>query len=169
MSNNSVKMPCEFEITPFADDLKFSMEAEVFEVLGPDDRAPTTVIGDDQSWGIDITLTVSGKLTRHLCGEWCVCVYLESIGPGKEYQLDLNPQDDEKCLRVPLKPCEDGVYPIRVEFPAGKIKTGECGRLYLLAISVIGLDACGDPGHISGFCKGPTLMFYEGTPHEEED
>ena len=99
-----------------------------------------------------------------------MCAYLESIGPGKEYKLDLDPDNpDEKCLKIPLEPCGDGVYRIRVEFPAGKIRTGECGRLYLLAVTVIGLDACGDPGHITGFCKGPTLMFYEGTPHEDED
>ena len=86
MSNDLVNMHCEFEVTPFADDLEFNMEAAVFEVRGPDDRAPTTVIGDDQRWGLDITLTVAGKLIRHLCGEWCVCAYLESIGPGKEYK-----------------------------------------------------------------------------------
>lgn len=167
--SNELVMPCEFEITPFLDDLRFDMSAVVFEVRGPEDRAPTTVIGDDQRWGFEVTLTIAGGLARHLCGEWCVCAYLESIGPGEEYMLDLDPQSEEDCLLIPMDPCGNGVYPIRVEFPAGRIATGRCGRLYLFSISVVALDACGKPGHISGHCKGPTLMFYEGTPHEDDD
>jgi hypothetical protein len=145
---------CAFEVSPFASKLTGTIRAAVYEEGGTE---PTTIIQVDQAWHVDVEWTLRGHMRRHLCGQWCVMVHLESIGRGKEYSLP------EQCEYFPIDPCNDGTYRKQIQVPAGKIDPKDCGTLYLLAVTLVSLDACGRPGHIAAYCKGPNLMFYEAS------
>ena len=143
---------CEFEVSPVACSLTGKIKAAVYEEGGVQ---PTTIIQLDQGWYVDVEWALYGHMRRHLCGKWCVKVHLESVGVGNEYSLP------EHCDYFPIEPCNDGTYNKRIRFPAGTISASDCGKLYLLAVTLTSLDACEKPGHIAAYCKGPNLMFYE--------
>ncbi len=157
MSNGLPFEHCEFEISPFATKLTGTLKATVYEDGGVD---PTTIIRVDESWHVDIEWTLKGHIRRHLCGEWCVTVHLESVGPGNEYTLP-NP-----AVHFPIDPCNDGNYKYTIKVPAGTIQPEDCGTLFLLAVTLTSLDGCKKSGHIAAYCKGPDLMFYVGTDED---
>ena len=156
MSNGVPSSECKFEVSPVVCKLNGTISTHVYEVGG---QAPTTIIGTDQDWYVEVDFELFGHLIRHLCGSWCICVYLESIGPGPEIRI---PND---CKTGKLDPCGDGKYKVKVEVPAGHVPADSCGALYILGVTLTTLDACGKPGHIAAYCKGPNLMFYEQPPH----
>ena len=151
MSNGQSFEQCDFEISPFATKLTGTIKAEVYEEGGVE---PTTIISVDEAWYVDVEWTLKGHMRRHLCGQWCVTVSLESIGKGNEYSL---PDPSE---HFPIDPCNNGTYKKRISVAAGTIKPEDCGTLYLIAVTLTSLDACERPGHIAAYCKGPNLMFY---------
>lgn len=161
---------CDFEIDPHACDLWGYIRASVYEEEypeGPHDAK--TIIACDEDWYVKVEWKIWGPLRHHLCGYFCVCVYLESIGPGDDYNLDCDGNGNPCILEIPIDPCkEDGKYEVTCRIPAGTVDCGDCGKLYLLGVTLTSLDACYDPGHIAAYCKGPTLMFYE-PPHRERE
>lgn len=152
MSNGVPFTHCEFEISPIVTELTGTINATVYEEAGV---KPTTIIQVDQAWYVEVEWSLKGHMRRHLCGQWCVMVHLESVGKGNEYSLP------ESCEYFPIDPCNDGTYKKRINIPAGLIQPQDCGTLYLLAVTLGSLDACGRKGHIAAYCKGPSLMFYE--------
>lgn len=167
---------CEFEVSPFNSHLWGNIEATIYEEGG---NQPTSIIGCDQPWYVLIKWCVFGHMVHHLCGEWCVCVYLESIGPSPEYRLP------EPCIRIPMEPCApsqdqarevnnvrvycgvafDGTpfccYELKVRVPPGGVQCDPCGSLYLVGVTLTSFDSCRRPGHIGAFCRDATVMLYD--------
>ena len=142
---------CEFEVSPHICELTGRMEATLFEVGG---YPPTGIIRTDQEWGVRVNWCIEGHLIHHLCGEFCICVYIECIGAGPEKTL--------KCVRVPFDPCGNGCYSVDITIPAGAIDAGacqDCGQVCCLAVTLTSFDPCQKSGHIAAFCKGPCVMF----------
>ena len=155
---------CDFEIDPHSCELWGDMHAYVYEKGFPEgEHDAKTIIACDEEWYVKVKWHIWGKLHHHLCGKYCVCVYLESIGPGKDYSLDCD-GNGQPCMYILMNPCGDGYYEARCTIPANTIDCGDCGQLYEVAVTLTSFDACGNPGHIAAYCKGPTLMFYE-PPH----
>ncbi len=160
---------CGFQIQPFATELKGSMEIEVLDL---DNLQPTTVVNCDQGAKIKVHWDIEGHLKKHLCGQWCVCVHLESLGPGPELSVK-NP-----CETFAWEACnEDGwdyevVIPqdIQVQDTDGNgqddksdlCNPDSCGMLYEIGVTLTSKNGCGGPGHIAAYCKGPCIMFYKG-------
>lgn len=150
---------CIFEIDPFAVDLTGSMKIGVYRRATPAD-VPDTVMTCDDDWYVKVEWDLAGRLMHHLCGYFCVCVYLERIGPGPDLKLDCD-GDGSPCLtKIPIVPCGDGHYEVKCDRPKEGIECEPCGTLYSVAVTLVSLDMCEDPGHIRAYCKGPTLFFY---------
>lgn len=147
---------CDFEISPVLTTLKGEIKATVFEVGGV---SPVTAIRTDQDWYVDIEWFIEGSLVRHLCGDWRVAIALESIGPGEEYQFP------KPAAVVKMDPCGTGIYQHRINVKAGEVAADEDGTTYILSVNVGSKDPCGHAGHISAWCTGLHLNFYQGGPH----
>ncbi len=160
---------CDFEIDPHSCELWGDIWASVYEEEFPEgEHDATTIIACDEDWYVKVRWRLWGKLRHHLCGYFCVCVYLESIGPGPDYKLDCD-GDGDPCVRwIPMEPCGDGYYEVICKIPAGTVDCGECGQLYDVAVTLTSFDPCKNPGHIAAYCKGPTLMFYK-PPHPDDE
>ena len=124
--------------------------AEVYEKGG---AKPTSNIRTDQEWGVNIHWDLKGSLAPLICGEWCVHLCLESIGPGPELRFDYP--------HIKLDPCGNGEYYVDFHIPPGKIEGDDCSYPYKLVVTVTYLTACEKPGPIAGFVEGPILQFYE--------
>ena len=147
---------CRFEIDPYICRVWGDIAAYVHEGAPAEGlQDPTTIIDCDEDWHVVVRWHLHGALVHHLCGEFCVNVFLESIGPAKEYKLHGG--------RVKMEPCGDGEYELVIPVPAGTVgcdDDNECGLLYIIAVTLTSVDPCGNPGHIAAYCKGPTLMFH---------
>ncbi len=132
--------------------------AKVYEVKG---AKPTTIIRTDQEWGVEVHWDLKGSLAPFICGEWCVHLCLESMGPGPELRLD-HPH-------IPLNPCGDGEYDCDFRVKPYVVTGKDCSTPYKLVVTVTYLTACEKPGPIAGFVEGPLLQFYEadGKPEYE--
>jgi len=124
--------------------------AEVYELGG---AKPTSIIRTDQEWGVKVHWDLKGSLAPLICGEWCVHLCLESIGPGPELRFD-HPH-------IHLDPCGDGEYNCDFRIKPGKIRGKDCSYPYKLVVTVTYLTACEKPGPIAGFVEGPILQFYD--------
>lgn len=143
--------PCDFEIEPFHTKLTGWIQAAVYEAVADEAK---TIIGCDENWRVVVRWDIIGRLKHMLCGEFCIRVYLESIGPGPEIRVPGN------GFRVQLDPCRTEPYEVTVNMTPNMVDCDECGTLYKLGVSLTTTDPCDNPGHIAGFCEGPTLMFY---------
>jgi hypothetical protein len=146
----------KFEVSGSPKLLAGYIGAEVREVGGVD---PTTIIRFDQDWVVTMEWGLQGSLKSMICGEWCLNVDLESIGPGEEMEL---PTQE---LHVKLDPCGTGKYKKDIRIPAGTVKPEHCSTPYKLVATVTYLNACGRPGPMAGFVEGPIVQFYD--PGEE--
>ena len=156
---------CDFEIDPVDCSLSGYISASVYEGSLPEgDQDPTTIVSCKEDLYVKVKWHVWGHLARHLCGYFCVCVYLESIGPGPDYNLDCDDNGRPCIENIPMDPCGDGQYEVVCKVPAHSIDPGACGKLYEMAVTLTSLNACKQPGHIAAFCKGPCIMFYEPEP-----
>jgi hypothetical protein len=125
----------------------------VYEVAG---AQPTTIIRTDQEWGVKLHWDLKGPLAKFICGEWCIHLFLESIGKGPELNLDPYPYQS-----IPLDPCGDGEYNFDFRVQPGKVTSEHCSTPYKLVAAITYVTPCGKPGPISGFLEGPILQFYE--------
>lgn len=142
---------CSTEFDPLTTRVGFTMSASVFEVGGVN---PTDIIHTDQDWYVVVELEVTGHLMHHMGGTWLVAVVLESVGPGNDYEFPT------PNLAVPLNPCGNGKYTIRIDVRAGQVAgPGPAGALYLIGVKVGSLDLCGHPGHLHAHCRGGDLQF----------
>jgi hypothetical protein len=147
---------CDFEVAPVSEPMTGRIEAAVFEVGGTD---PTSIIGSDQSWYVRVRWQLQGILKRHMCGTWCVCAYLETCGPGNDIKLG--------CKEFPIDPCQadDYFYTAQFDVTGGSLTPDDCGTLYCVCIVLTTKDPCGDPGHISGFCREACVLVHRGPIH----
>jgi len=160
---------CDFEIDPYVCELWGYMKAYVYEEDYPEgEHDAKTIIACDEEWYVKVKWRLWGKLHHHLCGSFCVCVYLDPIGPGQPHNLDCD-GNGQPCIKyIPMDPCGDGCYEVECKIPAGTVDCGDCGQLYEVAVTLTSFDACYNPGHIAAYCKGPCLMFYE-PPHPDKN
>jgi hypothetical protein len=143
-----------FEVSlPTPATLTGEIYAEVYEVAG---AKPTTIIRTDQEWGVKIHWDLKGPLQPYICGEWCLHLFLESMGPGPELKLEPYPY-----MKVPLDPCGDGEYNFDFRVPVGTVDGRHCSNPYKLVVAVSYITPCGKPGPIAGFVEGAILQFYE--------
>ena len=152
-STGSVGKPftdCEFEIDPIVFDLTGSIRSTVYEEGGV---APTGIINTGQNWYVLVEWSLIGSFIHHLCGKFCVCLYIECIGGGFDKLLG--------CVNIDFDPCGDGHYSVKIEVPAGTVPVVECGRVCCLAVTLGSTDSCvpPHPGHINAFCSGPCISF----------
>jgi hypothetical protein len=151
MANGNALVHCSAEFDPLATTLGFTVSASVFEVGGV---APTDIIHTDQAWYVEVTLELTGSLIRHLGGQWLVAVVLESVGPGTDYQFPT------PSKAVPVDPCGNGKYTIRIDVPAGEVEgAAPEGSLYLIGVKIGSLDLCQQSGHLHAHCRGGDLHF----------
>ena len=143
---------CEFEITPFATEVRGRIRATVFESGG---EHPTGIIRENQDWYVRVDWQLQGSLLHHLCGTFCVALHIECMGAGPERTLGQQ--------RIEMDPCGDGRYTSYIRVPAGTISGGDCGRVCCLYVTLTSFDACGDPGHMAAYCEGPCIMFAAAT------
>jgi hypothetical protein len=80
-----------------------------------------------------------------------VKIDLESIGIADEYTSDL--------IEIDMDPCKDDPYSHKFSLTAGTLNPHPGGTVYLVATTLSSLDPCDDPGHIWGYCEGPSVMF----------
>jgi len=153
-NDNATPMECKFQLDPFACDLDGYIKADVIDL---DTQQPSTIIDCNDGGIVRVEWGIRGPLAHHLCGEWCVCVYLESIGPGPEVVIP------DSCRTYKWEACHDGPWVHEVRIPGG-VDCGDCGKLYIVGVTLTSKDGCYHPGHIAAYCKGPTIMFYEGHP-----
>lgn len=153
MSNSS------FEITiPVGTPLTGSLSAKVVDYQGV---TPGNIIRADHDWAVHFDWSLKGPLAGCLCGEFCLRVFMESIGPGPELALPF--KDD---IRVPLDPCGDGHYKHIFRIPAGSIPAEACGPAYRVVGSLSFYNTCDEPGPISGFCDLGMVQFYRSEAHK---
>jgi hypothetical protein len=127
--------------------------AYITEVDGVD---PVTIIRSDQDWKVHVHWTLSGKLNEFVCGEWCLNLFLESIGPGRELRLP----DEELHVHLKPQPYETRYWET-ICIPAGRVPVDMCGTPYKLVVTVTYLTPKGEPGPMAGFVEGPVVQFYQ--------
>ena len=157
-NNNNQRLECEEEIAPLADDLVLRMSVLISEDEAAQVPAERIVYGDEEYY-VTVFWQLTGKLARHFCGEWQVKVDLESIGTADEYTSDLK--------TVPMDPCKVDEYSETFTIRPDDLNPHEGGTVYIPAFTLSTLDACGDPGHMWGYCVGPDVMFTKAIPHDD--
>lgn len=142
----------EFEVELPANVLSGTVGAELHEIGEPSTRILD--INDDAE--IDVNWSLTGWMQRMVCGSWEVDAYFESIGEGKEFELE-GPQ------AMPVDPTGNGQYKTSIKLPAGTIQTApdETDILYKVTVSVTYKDPGGRPGPIAGFVELPMVQFYK--------
>jgi hypothetical protein len=131
--------------------------ASVYEVGGV---APATIIRADQTWGVLVKWKTSGCLVPMICGEWCIQIHLESMGPGPELEWPKKPH------YVPLDPCaakgkyHTVYYKCNIVCPPGIVEADHCSTPYKCVTTLTYHDPCGKPGAIAAHVEGPMLQFF---------
>jgi hypothetical protein len=127
-----------------------TIQADAFEPGEP----PTRIFDINDLVEVKVDWTLTGSLARMICGTWQADLYLESIGRGKEFEV-------EGCT-VPLNPAGNGQYTCNIKIPSGTIKpdVGETDIVYKMVVTVTYKDPGGHPGPIAGFVELPIVQFY---------
>ncbi len=148
--------PCPFQ-TPFAPDdpgLNGSLSAAVVDPAG----APATILSIDQDFQVCVHWQLTGSLARLICGEWCVCVFFESLGPCDDFQAQ------DPCPHFPTTNCNDNAYDQCFTIPAGTVSAGQCSCPYQTIVTLTLFDSCDRPAPIVANCMGPVLQFFTPGP-----
>ena len=144
----------EVEFPPF---LSGTMGVRVAEV----GELPSRIIDINDDVDIDVDWSLTGPLQRFICGSWDLDIYVESIGPGPEFEL----ADVEN---IQVDPTGNGHYHHTIHVPAGTIPTHleQNGKVdndvvYKMVATVTYKDPAGRPGPIAGFTELPLMHFYK--------
>lgn len=145
----------EVELGVPASALSGTIQAEARE---PGELA-TRIFDIHDNWEVQVDWTLSGYLSRMICGSWALDVYLESIGPGDELELPQDPDDRD----IPLDPTGSGKYSATFHVPADFVKPvpGETDIAYKMVVSLTYKDVGGRPGPLAGFVELPMVQFYQ--------
>ena len=155
-NNNNDRIQCEEEIVGLANDLKLTMSVLISEdelAAIPADR----IVFGAERYFVHVYWKLEGLLARHFCGSWKVKIDLESIGTAREYTSDVK--------TVPMEPCKEDEYHRVFTVMASDLDPHPAGTVYLPAVTLATEDPCGDPGHMWGYCEGPSVMFIDVVPH----
>lgn len=125
--------------------------AKVYEKGGV---SPTTIVGVNQDWGVKVRWDLKGSLAPYICGEWCLHLRLESLGPGRELLFNAP-------RKIPLNPCGKGTYYFDFRIKRGTIKSHHCSIPYKPVVTITYHTVCHKPGPIAGFVELPIMQFYD--------
>lgn len=129
-----------------------TINAYVHEHDVPPGAPPSTIIRTDQDWSVHISWQTTGVCTGMITGKWHLHCYLESMGPGPDYDL-IDPADH----KIPLTPGPSPIpYKAHFDVKKGKVAPG----LYRLVASLTYVEPTGSPGPMAGFVEGPMLQVY---------
>lgn len=138
-----------------------TIKASVWEVDKAGDAVSSNhIIRIDHDWVVRVNWSITGALASCICGDWCLHLYMESIGRGREFHF---PTDED--LHLKLDPCQDQVegryeYNQDIRVPAGFVQEVHCGIPYKPVVSLTYRDVCERPGPMAGFVELPTIQFY---------
>ena len=150
------------EIAPLLQDCVLKFKAEWYE----DELAmvpASNIVYTGETYYVKVDWWFEGNLafTRHFCGSWRVKIDLESIGKADEYTSDV--------VQIDMDPCNMGTqnnpYTHTFALEPGNVNPHPDGTVYLVAVTLATRDVCDEPGHIWAYGTGPSVMFYEGSPH----
>jgi hypothetical protein len=118
-------------------------------------EAPTRIFDIHDLVEVDCEWSLTGSLARMICGTWECDLYMESMGAGREFEV-------EGCS-MPLDPGGSGAYACTIKIPPDTIvpDTGETDIGYKMVVSVTYKDPKGRPGPIAGFVELPLVQFYK--------
>ena len=154
MSENSHSLSCYIEAPRFVgSEIKADLHADFYEGAGGE--KPTNIIRCDQTACVEVTIDFGGcELARLLCLKWCVKVAFEGCGSALEGSLPVK--------WVEQRVCESKVVKVKIDIPANYFpcNEAECGDVYMLCVSVLASDTCGNPAPFAGYCKGGSIMVY---------
>lgn len=81
-------------------------------------EAPTRIFDINDLVEVKCQWSLTGSLSRMICGTWTCDLYLESMGAGREFEI-------EGC-QMPLDPGGTGQYSCTIRIPSGHSST--CAR-----------------------------------------
>ncbi len=125
------------------------------EIYEKGSATPSNIIAVDQDWSIRLVWTLTGR--EPLFGHWLLKLYLESMGPGKEYAL---PDDDGLRLALVDYAMESPnvfSYAKELHLEAGDIEPG----IYWLFVTVAWEKYPGKLGNLMGFSEKTMLQIYK--------
>lgn len=142
-------MPAGYDLT--------SLTAVLTE-LGVGALAPTTILGENKPFKIDVNWTINpaGGLVPFLNGTWSAKVYVESIGVGFEGQVG--------AANVTLSP---GVvaYAVTINVPGGlPVTAGQQSTPYKMIVTLTAVDPGNFPLPIAGFVDEDIIQVFAPGP-----
>ena len=144
-----------FEVTVRTDPpLAGRLSANVYE----GEELSNHIIRLDREWSVRVHWELTGALVPCICGNWCLTLFLESIGPGPELHFPDTSLGDYE-ISIPLDPCGDGRYWYEIKVPKGRIREEHCSIPYKPVVALT-YENCDKPGPMAGFCELPILQFY---------
>lgn len=147
-------------------DYQGTAEAVAYEVVPPGVAVTNRIIRNDQKWGIQIDWEMHGPLSVWLDAEFRLRAYLESLGPGSDYELPVAGPLTVATLSVPNSPV-GGVatrtYAAQIEVDPATT-TVKPGTYMLITVIQVFERASGNPVPVAGFCEGPIIMVFEPGP-----
>ncbi len=123
----------ETDVEPY---LSGSISANIHDEVEPYSRYVSIIEANDY-WYVTAYWSLTGPLQRMICGNWCVRLFLESLG---EDDLDLELTNDEGL--IPLDPCGNGYYQARFTVKPNTVRTEHCGTPFQPVLTVSYLTNC---------------------------
>ena len=140
-----------FEVSGGPDLLKGELyHANIHEEKDP--TVPSTIIRIDQPWFIHLRWRLTGSLLRMIDGTWKIQTFLESVGPGPEFELN------EPGMTLELDGSTD--YEFKFHVKAGVVPVGS----YKMVTTIKYLAPDNLPGPMMGFYEEPVVQFYDPGP-----
>lgn len=145
-----------FERPPFLEKIFDVTNVSVDAVVGqdPSDATPTTIIRTDQNWYVKVEWDTEGPLVPLIAGKWHLHVYLESIGPGDDYELFDKYNEHDIELPAEAGPVHYHMHP---DIDKMQVKAGA----YKLVVTVTYTNRIDKPFPMAGYWEGPIVQFIE--------
>lgn len=122
--------------------------ANIHEVTSP--TMPTNIIRTDQDWFVHLQWRLTGSLVPLIGGTWLIQTYLESIGPGPEFEVNA------PGMSLAVNPNSPN-YDVKFHVQAGAVPEGS----YQMVTTIKFRDQTGRPGPLTGFYEEPIVEFYK--------
>jgi len=140
-----------FQKIPSIDLTVDNWSASVREAVPVGVGAPQTVIRTDQAWALVVHFEVIGAATPLIHGQWRIEGYLESMGPGGEFEV---PEGAAAMGQA--------VYNLTLNVPAGLVALapGEASTPFKLTMTLTAVDELGHHWPMAGYDEGPIILFF---------
>jgi hypothetical protein len=123
---------------------------------------PNNIIRTDQDWQVKLDWSLQGSLLNtpffNFVGNWVVRVYLESMGPSKEYEIPVGGSGAHVSVAT-FTPggLDKRDYTTTIHVAPKAVEPG----IYKMVVAVTYESSPGVPGPIAGFHEGGMLQLYE--------